>query len=75
MTSRPPSTADEFPLHIPTTPEDVEALRRARPPAPDWDTYLAFLASLPQPSFEALRSRPGPRGEPFRLPGAAGDEG
>ncbi len=74
MTSRPRSTADEPPLHIPTTPEDVEALRRARPPAPDWDTYLAFLAALPPPSFEALRSRPGPRGEPFLLPGADQDE-
>ena len=41
----------------------------------DWDTYLAFLGSLPTPSFEALRTRPGPQGEPFVLPGAAEEEG
>ncbi len=66
---------DDIRLHIPTTPGDVEALRRARPQAMDWDTYLAFLASLPQPPFETLRSRPGPRGEPFVLPGEEDETG
>ena len=53
---------------LPTTEEDVEALRRARkrPPA-DTAAYLRFLASLPAPAAEALRSRRGPGGERFDL--------
>ncbi|MCU0242886.1 MAG: hypothetical protein MUF51_10740 [Vicinamibacteria bacterium] len=53
---------------LPVTPKDVEALRRARVPAPV--TILesvAFLASLPQPTYEQLKNRKGPSGAPFRL--------
>jgi len=54
---------------LPTTPSDIEALRRARDasrmsPA-DIVAALEQFGTL-EPS--ALRSRPGPRGEPFRLP-------
>jgi len=54
---------------VPTTPEDVAALRRARRlPTLSTEDYLRFLARLPLPSPEALRSRRGPRGEePFKL--------
>lgn len=54
---------------LPTTPADVEAQRRARDasrmsPA-DIVAALEQLGTLPP---ERLRSRPGPRGEPFTLP-------
>ena len=53
---------------LPTTEEDVEALRRARerPPA-DTAAYLRFLVSLPAPPAGALRTRRGPCGERFDL--------
>lgn len=54
---------------LPTTPADVEALRRARnasrmSPA-DIVAALEQFGTLPAGE---LRSRPGPRGEPFSLP-------
>ena len=53
---------------LPTTPEDVAALRRLRRRAPiSTQDFLRFLASLPAPTYAALRARKGPRGEPFRL--------
>jgi hypothetical protein len=54
---------------LPTTPEDVVALRRFRDfPRLDLPGYLLFLASFPPPSHEKLRSRKGPRGgSPFTL--------
>ncbi len=54
---------------LPTTPEDVAALRRLRErtPALSAEDYFRFLAALPQPSPEDLRRRRGPRGQPFRL--------
>ncbi len=53
---------------LPTTAEDVAALRRLRqhPPVSTRD-LLRFLASLKPPTWQELRSRHGPRGEPFRL--------
>ena len=55
---------------VPTTPADVEALRRIR--AARWlstEEYLRALARLPAPDDEAVRSRKRARGaEPFRLP-------
>ncbi|MFN8091102.1 MAG: hypothetical protein U0599_02520 [Vicinamibacteria bacterium] len=53
---------------IVTTPEDVEALRRARRlPAMTTEAYLEWLAAHAA-STEALRRRKGPGGsEPFRL--------
>jgi hypothetical protein len=53
---------------LPTTAEDVELLHRLGQPRPvATPEYLRFLASLTPPSREALRSRPGPSGEPFTL--------
>jgi hypothetical protein len=50
------------------TPQDVAALRRVREMRPlSIEEYAAFLASLPQPTCEQLRSRKGPCGEPFHL--------
>lgn len=53
---------------LPTTPEDVAALRRAREVVRlDSTGYLRFLASLPATPGLDLRNRRGPRGEPFDL--------
>jgi len=54
---------------IVTTDRDVEAARAAARHRPlSLDEYLEFLRSLPEPSAEELRRRPGPRGdEPFTL--------
>lgn len=60
-------TADD--IEIRATPAEVAAQRqaaklRAVPP----EDYLAFLAQFASSgSYESLRSRKGPRGEPFRL--------
>ena len=55
---------------LPTTPEDVEALRRVRSLAPiDFEAYLRFLEQVPAPSIGSLRLKRGPRGDdPFELP-------
>lgn len=59
---------DEAPLldlerDLPTTAEDIAALRK-RPSALDgWEAYLHFLASVPCPDHDALRNRRGPRSE------------
>jgi hypothetical protein len=54
---------------LPVTPEDVDALRKLRGRATlTFAEYLAFLSAQPSPSFEQLKARRGPRGEPFTLP-------
>ncbi|MEW6488988.1 MAG: hypothetical protein AB1578_13870 [Thermodesulfobacteriota bacterium] len=55
---------------LPTTPEDVDALRRASTAAARQEVdYLAFLSTFGETSPERLRARRGPRGnEPFELP-------
>lgn len=55
---------------LPTTAEDVAALRRLRRHAPmDLDAYFRFLRSFPAATVEELAGRKGPRGlEPFALP-------
>jgi hypothetical protein len=54
---------------LPVSPEDVAAQHRLRAPsASSLEEYLAWLTSLPPPTHEALKARPGPRGEPFVLP-------
>lgn len=55
---------------LPTTAEDVAALRLLRRHAPmDLDTYFRFLRSFPAATVEELARRRGPRGpEPFALP-------
>jgi hypothetical protein len=54
---------------IPTTPADVEALRRVRETRHlTTDEYLRALRHLPPPPLEARRIRKRARGgEPFRL--------
>lgn len=55
---------------LPTTPDDVAALRRVRVPPPmTLAEYFRFLAGFPEVPNEELRSRRGPRGGvPFELP-------
>ncbi len=54
---------------LPTTPEDILALRRARESRPlDLAAYIEFLAGFPPPPPMVLRARKGPSGaKPFRL--------
>jgi hypothetical protein len=54
---------------IPTTPADVDALRRVRETRHlTTDEYLRALRHLPPPPLEAQRTRKRARGgEPFRL--------
>jgi hypothetical protein len=54
---------------LPTSPEDVAALRRARlTRSLDLDAYLRFLASLPPSPASILGLKPGPREDrPFSL--------
>lgn len=54
---------------LPTTAEDVAALRRHRHlPRITLEDYLRFLEAFTPPSLAALRSRKGPsRGQPFQL--------
>jgi len=54
---------------LPTTAEDIAALRRARTSARlDLESYLLFLGQLPSPSHEELRRKRGPRSDrPFVL--------
>lgn len=55
---------------LPTTAEDVAALRRARAAARGEPIdYLEFLRTFGDASPEELRARPGPRANrPFELP-------
>ncbi len=54
----------DFERDLPTTQEDVVALKRLRGyPRLDFDGYMRFLASFEPPSPEDLRSRKGPRGD------------
>ena len=53
---------------LPTTAEDVAALRRLRyGPRLALAEYLQCLAALDPPSNAALRAREGPSGPPFDL--------
>ena len=54
---------------LPTTAEDVAALRRAKLLLPlDLDGYLRFLAQIPPSPASDLRAKSGPRGDrPFDL--------
>lgn len=68
MRSNGPSDPLDLERGLPTTPDDVAALRRLRQPrAISTKELLRFLALLGPPSYEALKARSGPRGEPFRL--------
>lgn len=69
---RSPATPDWLDLErdLPTTAEDVAALRRLRRHAAmDLESYFRFLGSFPAASVDELAARKGPRGaEPFVLP-------
>ena len=54
---------------LPTTTEDIEALRRARTIRPlDFEAYLHFLEQIPTPTHGEQRARRGPHGDrPFVL--------
>lgn len=68
MSSRNPPDDLDLARGVPTGPADVAALRRVRererPIGPE--EYVRFLAQFAVDP-ERLRSRPGPRGEPFTL--------
>jgi hypothetical protein len=55
---------------LPVNAEDVSAQRRARELLPKMTMaeYLSFLTSLPAATYEQLKARPRPQGEPFKLP-------
>ena len=67
MSSRRPGEPLDLSRGLPTTPEDVAALRAASRPYVSPEELVRFLASFPPPTTEELRRKPGPRGEPFRL--------
>ena len=70
MRSADRSRALDLDRDLPTTAEDVAALRRAETLVRlDLDEYLRFLAALPPIRAEDLRSeRPPAAGAPFELP-------
>ena len=69
MSSRKPSDLLDLERDIPTTPEDVLALRENRPPAgDDWLAELQRLADQFPETDETLRKRPTFEGcAPFEL--------
>ena len=69
MSSKKPSEMLALEKDLPTTPEDVRALRENRPKASaDWFAQLQSLADQFPPSEEALRKRKTFAGcEPFEL--------
>ncbi|MBX5483713.1 MAG: hypothetical protein IRZ16_17965 [Myxococcaceae bacterium] len=67
MSSRRDADLLDLDRGIPTTPSDVEALRRNRPGPMTFEEYLRFLEQFPRPSYEQLEKRLGPRGTPFKL--------
>ena len=52
---------------LPTTEQDVEALRALRYPRMTDDQYARFLATLTATDRSALAGERGPSGEPFTL--------
>lgn len=58
---------DSLEADVPTTAEDVAALRAARATTMTGDEYLAFLASLGDSPRDVLAARPILDGEPFVL--------
>jgi hypothetical protein len=69
-TVRSSGSADRFRLDrdLPTTPDDVAALRRAGAPRRiELDVYLRFLRAVGPPPPEALRARRSPTEPPFDL--------
>ena len=52
---------------LPTTAQDVAALRRLRHRPITPRQYADLLAAVGHASYQELARRPGPRGEPFEL--------
>jgi hypothetical protein len=68
MSSRKPDDSFDLERDLPTTSEDILALRNNRSlPQMDFASYLLFLQSLPAASSDALRFKKCPGGVPFEL--------
>ena len=68
MRSRKEADLLDLETGIPTTREDIRALRRTRFPTLDLETYLEFLESFGDADPSALARRKGPGGsEKFEL--------
>ncbi len=69
MKSRKPSRLLDLERDLPTSAEDIVALRQVRNDTiQDITTYIAFLASFPPAPRSELAVRKGPSGlEPFEL--------
>jgi hypothetical protein len=53
---------------LPTTAEDVAALRRNQPGPMSYAEYIEFLKRLPLATYAELRARPLLKGQAFKLP-------
>ena len=70
MTSDDSADVLQLDRDLPTTAEDIAALRRLRYGRRlSFEEYLTCLAALPSPPTSALRARPGPDGAPFDVLG------
>jgi hypothetical protein len=68
MTSERPSEGFDLERDLPTTAEDVRALRQLRPGTGSTEDHLAFLRQLGDASPDSLRKRRLPIGDPpFQL--------
>lgn len=67
MSYDPKAEALDLERDLPTTPEDVAALRAVRRLPVSPAAYEQFLRSLGDLPYEVLLARRGPRGEPFEL--------
>ena len=68
MRSERPCELVDFAGDLPTTVEDVAALRSLRTRVATIEAYLRFLADLGPTTRDRLRQRSGPTGDaPFRL--------
>ncbi len=68
MTSNDSPDTLAFDRDLPTTAEDVVALRRLRAAEPtDLESYIAFLEALDTPALSTLRGRKGPTDPPLDL--------
>ena len=52
---------------LPTSEQDVAALRALRFPRMTDEEYALFLEALGRPDRPTLAAKPGPQGPPFRL--------
>jgi hypothetical protein len=69
MSSSDSSSPLDLAAGHPVTPEDVAAQRVLAPKAiPTLEEYFEWLAQFPSPTYEELKARRGPCGEPFTLP-------